>query len=114
MSLDLALTGPDGLPFEPDEPAVTADRAARLADELAAMADQLLRVLAHQNAALRMARSDVPEQVRTDRLADATRINTRAAATLRLLRDCLGHQHVECDELAHQIRTLPSHEEVSR
>ncbi|MEQ7011200.1 hypothetical protein ABN028_34015 [Actinopolymorpha sp. B17G11] len=109
MSAETSFTGPDGpdgLPFGPDEPAVTAGRASRLADELAALAEQLIRVMGWQQQALTLAASDVPEQVRAGRIADAHRINTRAQASLRLLRDCLGEQHVECDELAHQLTIL--------
>jgi hypothetical protein len=103
MGAEMSFTGRDGLPFGPDEPAVTAERASRLADELAALAEQLIRVMGWQHQALTIASGDVSEQVRAGRLADAKRINVRAQASLRLLRDCLGEQHVECDELAHQL-----------
>jgi hypothetical protein len=105
-NLDVTYVGPDGLPFEPDEPAVTADRASRLADELAALCEQLIRVMGWQQQALQLAGPGISEPVRADRLADAQQINTKARATLRLLRDCLGEQHVECDELAHQLTVL--------
>ncbi len=96
--------GPDGLPTGPDDPAVTAERASRLADELAAMTEQLRTVLVWQDTALELAAADIAPPVRRGRLADARRINTRARRTLALLRDCLGEQHVECDELAEQLR----------
>ena len=98
--------GPDGLPVDPDHPVVTAERASRLADELAAMVEQLINVMACQLGALALAGPGAPEPVRADRIADARRINLRTRRTLYLLRDCLGEQHVECDELADQLRHL--------
>ena len=114
MSIPMTLTGPDGLPFDADEPAVTAERASRLADELAATVEQLLQVMGWQDRTLALAGGDVPREVRAAQLADARRINQRARASLVLLRDCLGEQHVECDELAAQLRRLlPAEADVS-
>lgn len=86
-----------------EEPVVAAERASRLADELAALAEQVLRVLAWQEAALGLAASGVPEPVRAGQVAQARRINRRARRALRILRDALGEQHVECDVLAEQL-----------
>ena len=108
MTVDTTPIGPDGLPFEPDEPAVTAERASRMADELAALVDQLVDVLAWQDRALQLAGEETPAVVA--RLFDARRINRRARRSLSLVRDCLGEQHVECDQLAGQLRALQAYD----
>ena len=113
MSIPMTLTGPDGLPFEADEPAVAAERASRLADELAATAEQLLGAMTRQDSALAVLGMDLSDPVRSARLSDVRRINVRARRSLALLRDCLGEQHVEFDELAAQLRHVLSTDEAT-
>ena len=114
MSIPMTLTGPDGLPFEADEPAVTAERASRLADELAATAEQLLRAMTRQDSALALLGMDPSDPVRSQQLTDARRINVRARRSLELLRDCLGEQHVEFDELAALLRHVLPTDDATR